>query len=252
MFQQRHRLCDWFVMLSLGCAVLAGCASGSSTSTTGAVATGTSVMGTRVPGTQQATATETRTGTRTPTTKPQPTATFPPTTATGTPLPEWVALEQKPLHLPTVAPGDKCPVTPTRQNVTPNYQYSLGQGPLYLVGMRPGTVIQAGNPVALDPGSTWNIAQMFWDVSATLNGPAIIRGHQIDGKNLVGFNGGIGQTSGNRQNTEPILNELRLMGMSQWNTYNTFLRIQAAGCYAFQTDTQSSSDVIVVQATVSN
>lgn len=187
---------------------------------------------------------------------PIPTAasTFPngTSTASGTPSTEWASLESKPLHLPTLSPGAACPVTPAQQHVAPDHQYAIGSGPVYLVAeaLTPTvTFLDAGSS---DPGSAWKISKVFWEVAATYAGPAIIRGGQIDGTHQVGFNGGLGQTAGNTQGTEPILRDLRLLGnpAGQWKTYLTFVRVQSPGCYAFQIDGQSFSSIIVVQAAV--
>jgi hypothetical protein len=173
-------------------------------------------------------------------------------TASGTPAAEWASLEGKPLHLPMLSPGAACPVTPAQQHVAPDHQYAFGSGPVYLVAeaLQPTvTFLDAGSS---DPGSAWKISKVFWEVAAAYAGPAIIRGGQIDGTHQVGFNGGLGQTAGNTQGTEPILRDLRLLGdpAGQWKTYLTFARIQSPGCYAFQIDGPGFSSIIVVQATV--
>ncbi len=190
---------------------------------------------------------------------------MPPATATSAPVAttatstsaitatsvNWSALESKPLHLPIISAGANCPVTPARQHIAPDHQYAVGNGPVYLVNEalnNPVIFLDAGSS---DPGSPWKISKIFWEVSASYSGPALIRGGQIDGQNALNFNGGLGQSAGNNQGTEPILRELRLLGdpHGQWKTYLTFVRIQQAGCYAFQIDGQNFSENIVIRGT---
>jgi hypothetical protein len=175
----------------------------------------------------------------------------PTTTATGT-TGDWSALESKPLHLPSLSAGASCPVTQPQQNVTPDHKYAAGSGPVYLVNEsidNPVIFLDAGSS---DPGSPWKISKVFWEISSSYTGPALVRGGQIDGTNALNFNGGLGQTAGNNQGTEPILHELRLLGdpHGQWKTYLSFVRIQQSGCYAFQIDGPTFSESIVIKGTV--
>lgn len=179
------------------------------------------------------------------------TATAAPTTTTNTTT-DWSSLESKPLHLPTLAAGASCPVTQPQQHIAPDHQYAAGNGPVYLVNeaiTNPVTFLDAGSS---DPGSSWKISKVFWEINASYTGPALVRGAQIDGTHALNFNGGLGQTAGNNQGTEPILHELRLQGdpHGQWKTYLSFVRIQQAGCYALQIDGQNFSEIIVIQGTM--
>lgn len=165
----------------------------------------------------------------------------------------WAVLESQPLHLPKLAPGAACPVTASRQHITPDHQYATGTGPVYLVGEALTNPIIFLDASSSDPGSSWRISKVFWEISASYTGPALIRGAQINGTHLIGFNGGLVQSRGNAQGTEPILHELRLLGDAQreWKTYLTFVRIQHAGCYALQIDGYGFSEDIIIQGTTS-
>jgi hypothetical protein len=222
---QRHRSRIWLSLLGIALILLAGCSSGSNTQAPTATATSTTTSSTAT--------------------------TVPATTTTGATA-DWSALESKPLHLPDISAGATCPVTPSQQHIAPDHQYAAGNGPVYLVNEaanNPVIFLDAGSS---DPGSPWKISKIFWEVSATYTGPAIVRGGQIDGASALNFNGGLGQTAGNNQGTEPILHELRLLGdpHGQWKTYLTFVRIKQAGCYAFQIDGQNFSENIVIRGTV--
>ena len=179
-------------------------------------------------------------------------ATFPAvaSTVTGSPAVNWEALENKPLHLPHVASGTACPVTPAQQHISPDHQYATGQGPVYLVAEAPMPTVPFTPANGFDPGSPWMASKQFWEIAGTYAGPSLIRGRQIDGSQTLGFNGGQGQTTENSRGSEPILRELRLLGdpSGQWKTYLTFVRVQTPGCYALQIDMPTASDVIVFDA----
>ena len=193
-----------------------------------------------------------QTPTKTPTATSTPTAV--PVTRTANTTVDWSSLESKPLHVPAISAGATCPVTPAQQHIVPDHQYAAGKGPLYLVNEAISNPVIFLNAGSSDPGSSWEISKIFWEVSASYTGPILIRGSQMDGTHALNFNCGLGQTAVNNQGTEPILHELRLLGdpHGQWKTYLTFVRIQQAGCYAFQIDGQNFSESIVIQATTSN
>lgn len=233
--QRRHSRI-WLGLLGIILILLAGCAS-----STSGVQSPTTTVGPTATAISTATATPTETATSAPTT----------TTTTNAPA-NWSSLENKPLHLPTLAQGASCPVTQAQQHIAPDHQYALGNGPVYLVSEAITNPVIFLGADSIDPGSSWKISKVFWEVSSTYAGPSIIRGGQIDGTNALKFNGGLGQTAGNNQGTEPILPELRLQGdpHGQWKTYLSFVRIQQAGCYAFQIDGQNFSESIVIKGTV--
>ncbi len=89
-------------------------------------------------------------------------------------------------------------------------------------------------------GSAWKGDRTTWQ-SSGYRGPILIRGRQVGGPGAVGF--GEGHT--------PYA-ELQLLGNAmgapagQWPS---FTRVQAAGCYAYQVDGTSFSEVIVFRAT---
>jgi hypothetical protein len=88
-------------------------------------------------------------------------------------------------------------------------------------------------------GSAWKGAQVTWQTSG-YRGPILIRGRQVGGAGGVGF--GEGHTP---------YDELQLLGNAmdappgQWPS---FTRVQASGCYAYQVDGTSFSEVIVFRA----
>jgi hypothetical protein len=89
-------------------------------------------------------------------------------------------------------------------------------------------------------GSAWNGGEVTWGVSGSYSGPVLIRGRELGGSHAVGF--GEGHTP---------YDELQLLGRAmgaprgQWPS---FTRVRSPGCYAYQVDGTSFSEVIVFRA----
>jgi len=178
-----------------------------------------------------------------------PTATNPGGPAATT----WAQLEQRPLHLPTLAPGSPCPITPAQQGVSPDYTYVVGSGPVYLVTGLTNGVFYYNQPQNLDPaGGPWGGEKVFWQINPVYTGLVLIRGQQVDGNHPLRFNGGLDFTPTNPLGTEPLLNELRLKGggntAPSWPTWVTITRVEAPGCYAYQVDGENFTEVITFPA----
>ena len=235
----------WPLFLAMHLVWLAAC---SNNSTVGAQVTATTVPGTSA----------TEGGNQTPgnipsptTAKATPTATKAPFVPTATPVIDWTQLEQKPVHITALAAGAVCPATTSQYKVSPDYLYAAGQTPVYVVSQIPLARVAFTSPGPLDPGSTWHIAQIHWEIAASYHGPVLIRGKQMDGAHAVMFNGGLGQPASNPDGTEPLLPELRLYGTGQWTAVVTNVRLNAPGCYGLQMDGATFSNLVVIQAVFS-
>lgn len=163
------------------------------------------------------------------------------------------SLENKPLNLPSVGAGGTCPVSQIRSAVVPGRQYTLGNGPVYLVVSNATPTLQyVAAPFIGDTNSVLGGTRSIWAINPDYQGPVLIRGQQLGGNNPLRFNGGLGQVNSNPQGTEPILKDLHLNGQqaqnSSWASFVTFTRLQAPGCYGIQVDGQNFSEVIVFQA----
>ena len=173
----------------------------------------------------------------------------PGSTDSGSP---WAQLESKPLHLPSVAGGASCPVTPGQAVTGSGTSVAYGAGPAYVTVGESNGVLHYDPSPSLDNGSPWGLSQIHWAVAPAYSGPLLIRGSQIDGAHTVGFNGGEGFSASNPTGTEPVQNELRLQvtqpGGNQWYLAVSYVRVQAPGCYAYQFDGTSFSEVVVFQA----
>lgn len=141
---------------------------------------------------------------------------------------------QRPLALPSVPAGGACPVSATG-SLTGYPDAVLGPGPVYAGQSSPLSVTSF-------IGSSWSGARVNWVASAAYSGPLLIRGGEVGGSGQVGF--GEGQAPEN---------ELQLLTAVQTESGNrewpSFTRVLSPGCYAYQVDGTSFSEVIVFQVT---
>jgi hypothetical protein len=99
--------------------------------------------------------------------------------------------------------------------------------------------------LAIQPfiSTSWRGARVTWRAASSYTGPILIRGRQVGGTGAVGF--GEGHTP---------YDELQLLDSGQGaaagsgRAWLTFTRVKAPGCYAYQVDGTSFSDVVVFRA----
>jgi hypothetical protein len=161
------------------------------------------------------------------------------TSATATATAAWQALEQRPLSLPSVAPGATCPKL-LGHIVSPDFGLVLGNGPVYpFLGIGGATgSLQAATLVPVQ-----------WYIDPSYTGPVLVRGRQLDGSGMLTFEGGLDQLHYHGAWTDaPHLPALRLMGgtayasgNSRWASFATHTDVPADGCYAYQVDGTSFS-----------
>jgi hypothetical protein len=164
--------------------------------------------------------------------------------------PTRTALEEKmngssdlhrPLHLPTVAPGAACPQTPgARPN--PDVAIALGSGPAYPVLGFEGNPIPPKPPVPLHAEDRkgnvyWH--KTLWAVDPAYDGPVLIRGAGIDTPRAIWF-------AYHKRRLREL--EFRRQKSDSWRYGPSFTLLPGPGCYAFQVDGTSFSDVIVFEA----
>lgn len=170
-----------------------------------------------------------------------------------------VALGQRPLHLPTYAPGQVCPVTLGKQ-VAPGVGSAHGDGPVYTIydgsPRGPAGTLSYAAPSfytrdTIGEATPWGGQKVLIVVSPDCEGSALVRGQQLDGPTKVRFT----TDSSPHPDPDPAA-ELRLPsgggGASRdapgWRLFGTTVRLRAPGCYGIQIDGISSSEVIVFQA----
>lgn len=93
---------------------------------------------------------------------------------------------RRPLRLAPRPAGASCP-TAVAARVSPSYGIALGPGPAYPVPFRQAT-LHHGH--ARSAGG-WIYVKVLWIVSAGYRGPVLVRGHQLDGTNWLGFANGV-------------------------------------------------------------
>ena len=167
------------------------------------------------------------------------------TSLTRTPTPQptrpiaYHDLEQRPLHLPTLAAGAPCMTTKGSQ-VSPDYGTALGNGPVYPVGLGAEGVLKYAPPQNFESGD-WGGQKVLWVVSPAYHGLVLIRGGRLDSAGEVRFE---------RGDIPPDVLDFDAIGLdpSGWSGNPSYTRIRAPGCYAYQVDGVGFSEVIVFQA----
>ena len=159
-----------------------------------------------------------------------------------------LALEQRPLQLPVLSPGDSCPEPPLRS--VEGYLYEvIGEGPVYSLFYLL-TVSANGNINYAHDGWHWN--KVVWTRDPQYTGPIVIRGRQLNGPESLRFQRmGDGHpapelthsslhvpayTTGNRRDTR---------NSDWWEELATWVVVRTPGCYGVQIDGVDFSTTIV-------
>jgi hypothetical protein len=162
-------------------------------------------------------------------------------TATSTATAQvWTMLEQRPLQLPTLAPGSPCP-TAHGHPISPSFGLGLGDGPAYPVGLGSTGILQYYPPANFE-SHNWGGMKVLWAVDTPhYSGVVLIRGHQLDGPNELRFDNG---------DVPPT--ELRITPFpgtpDGWTGQPSYTRVRAPGCYAYQIDALAFSKHIIFEA----
>jgi hypothetical protein len=135
---------------------------------------------------------------------------------------------QRPLHLPIAG----CGVSGTHAIAGTAV---LGTGPV-------GPAQSPRPALTSFINSAWSGARVTWLASSAYTGPILIRGREIGGPHAVGF--GLGNVPYDQLQVNDSAGP-RAGGTRQWPA---FTRLRGPGCYAYQVDGTSFSDVIVFRA----
>jgi hypothetical protein len=149
----------------------------------------------------------------------------------------------RPLHLPRLVPGKRCPTSPSQIAPWGRDQQLIGRGPAYLVG----TFGSSGISIASSGRDSlgWYGQKTPWMIDRSYSGPILIRGARIGRKGEVRFAHGYGDHlrelswEANADQGSPPDPNFRFLASA------TLFR--APGCYAFQIDGTSFSKIIVVR-----
>jgi hypothetical protein len=157
----------------------------------------------------------------------------------------WGALHRR-LHLPRLASGAPCPVSPVNRRV--DWESAnifggsgIGPGPVF-----PGLGSSAGQVTVtadMQYGGPWLGTKLFWYVLPTYRGPVLLRGRQLDGRHTMGFNGT------RTPKTELRIHEYDTVAWSGQPAGSrgipSGVRVLARGCYGVQMDGTRFSRVVV-------
>lgn len=156
----------------------------------------------------------------------------------------------RPLDLPTVAPGAACPRTPGgRPN--PDIGIALGSGPAYpVLGFEGNHIPPAPKGVVplraedLKGNVYWH--KTLWAVDPKYDGPVLIRGRGIDPQRSLWF----GLPSPTPGGSERKVRELQMPAeqSKSWRYGPSITILPGPGCYAFQVDGTTFSNVTVFEA----
>jgi hypothetical protein len=89
---------------------------------------------------------------------------------------------------------------------------------------------------------------VLWIVNSSYMGPVLIRGEQLDGPHAVGFSLGDGPAAYTDLQFPPG----KRYGYQRWQEWPSATRLQASGCYAYQVDGITFSEVIIFRAVASH
>lgn len=131
---------------------------------------------------------------------------------------------ERPLRLPSPGPGGSCPTSRASGPVAPSGSANVKLTPFL--------------------GSAWEGAQVTWRSAASYQGPVLIRGGQLGGSGVVGF--GEGHVPYDQLQ---LLDSARGTPRGPSREWPSFTRVRGPGCYAYQVDGTSFSNVIVFRAT---
>jgi hypothetical protein len=190
---------------------------------------------------------------------------------TAASAPSSASLLSRPMHLPGLLAGGRCPVS---SGYTVNNQYFggsvLGSGPVRVLVSNQGDVLHGRPRLGTTETRGWFALQTLWFAMPRYNGPFVVRGGRL-GKNgpIEVQPGGTGVAPGSRPLIVPAGPTI--------NTYYTHWRpgrvrdpvtgrfvptltgygyrtvpgstwVRSPGCYAWQVDGRGFSEVIVIDA----
>jgi hypothetical protein len=152
---------------------------------------------------------------------------------------------RRPLHLPHLGPSGRCPTSRGRR--FSNSQFggtALGPPPLQplIVGGPAASVNQGVITFGPSNHRGWYAVKTLWFARPNYQGPAFLRGRQLDGRHKIVF-GEAPSLIDPQLPPGPTLN-----GMNGWREWPGGTWLRAAGCYAWQIDGLHFSHVVVFQA----
>jgi len=158
-----------------------------------------------------------------------------------------------PLWLPTVSPGEGCPVSP-RRTFRGGAGFSgafsaLGKGPLYLAG----PVLRSGAVQLGQGGPHWQETKVIWVFGRDYAGPVLLRGGRIDEPGPLRFQHYLGAAdypasapaSARHRSVLYVRGGLHARAADVLDSYPDEVSVAGPGCYAVQVDGEGFSEHLV-------
>jgi len=157
------------------------------------------------------------------------------------------SLLSRPLHFPSLSPGESCPATAGRPIHTFFSGVALGNGPARVLVANSGNLLRGRARLGTSEAPGWFALQTIWFSMPGYDGPFVVRAKRLGARSpievqpgptgLAPGSGPLVVQAGPTANTE---DGYRTVPGSTWVT--------SPGCYAWQVDTRNSSEVIVIDA----
>lgn len=141
--------------------------------------------------------------------------------------------------------------------------YAVGKGPVVLLLSEESAPIQRATVdgrlyvdravVPLGPSSLpgWGALKTTWVSLPTYKGAYVVRGHRLDGNGPVGIGGAPGQNQFLLKPGTPEANLAEINGGDGYRPAPGYIWLKVPGCYGFQIDGATFSDVITINVTAS-
>lgn len=161
--------------------------------------------------------------------------------------PDWKAL-QRPLHLPTLRPGARCPASKLAPQVTGTaygVEPAVGPGPVY-------PIIAPSGVTAYFRSNGWRVwagQKVLWFVVPDYTGPVLIRGRRLGGAQLMRFDDGATPSAQIRLAPGDSVTWTGQVPGSRGRP--SYVRVRVPGCYGVQIDGMNFSNVVVFNVTTS-
>ncbi len=149
----------------------------------------------------------------------------------------------RPLHLPRLAPGARCPVTTGRDSTT-RYVGGLmfGDTPVQMIFGDRGDPARGLVELGAPEQTSWLAAENSLLISPDYRGPVLLRGRRLDSPGTAFFDGSTVSSY-----VDPPHDANTQSDGSRTPPASVFVR--SAGCYGFQIDGTTFSETIVVDLT---
>ena len=168
----------------------------------------------------------------------------------------FVQSKQRPLTLPVIRTGDRCPVTQGSSESVPPAPYIFcagclwfGRGPVYFAWSFHVNHVEDA-VFSLDGVPQENSsyrAKTPWVSKPDYEGPILIRGRRLDGKDALRF-----RVAEPKPVEDLKLNAPSRTDSAHWSFWPSSMYVPGPGCYGVQVDTLRGTDIVIFRAATGN